>query len=171
MKVMIRTLLVCLFYVLFPRFAHAQEPFRYYSIVMLQKQKVFEERLGSVDLLSIYVKGVVDATAAAVKDLPKGTPAKGFMVIAVRPGDRSRVWLDFKDPISKEAAAALESAATKVTPVSVKGGTLLFAIKVGLWGGGAPSEMVPRPEAWRAEAEKEGKFIEYSELVDRVWRD
>ena len=171
MKVMIRTVLLTLLCVWFSRFAHAQEPFQYYSVVMLQPQKVFEERLGSVDVLSIYVRGVVDASAAAVKALPKGAPAKGFIVIAVKPGDRSRVWIDFKDPISKETAATLESAAAKVVPVSVKGGTLLFAIKVGLWGASAPKEMVPRPEAWRAEAEKEGRFIEYSELVDRVWRD
>jgi hypothetical protein len=154
-----------------PRVSGAEEAFTYYSVVMLQTEKVFEERLGSVDTLSVYVKGIVDAAEAAIKPLPKGPPTKGFIVIAVKPGDRSRVWLDIKDPISKEAATALESAAAKVVPVSVKGGTLLFAIKVGLWGGESPSEMIPRPEAWRAEAEKAGRFIEYSELVDRVWQD
>lgn len=171
MKKMIRTVLLCLAFLSQSRVASAQAPFKYDSIVMLQTEKIFEERLESVDVLSIYVKAIVDAEEVAMKAVPKGAPAKGFIVIAVKPGDRSRVWLDFKDPISEEAAAALESAAAKVSPVSVKGGILLFAIKVGLWGAEAPKEMVPRPEAWRAEAEKAGRFIEYSELVDRVWRD
>jgi len=148
-----------------------EEAFKYYSIVMLQPQQVFEERLGSMDLLSIYIKAVVDKVGEEVKRLPKGQPAKGFVVIAVRPGDKSRVWLDFKDPISPETAAIIESTASKVAPVSVKGGTLLFAIKVGLWGAEAPKGMVPRPEAWRAEAEKGGRSIEYTELVDKVWRE
>lgn len=171
MKRIFYTVLLSLLCLSFVRVARAQEPFKYYSIVMLQTEQVFQERLGSVDVLSIYVKAIVDAEEVAVKALPKGAPAKGFIVVAVKPSERSRVWLDFKDPISTETAVALEATAAKVVPVAVKGGTLLFAIKVGLWGADAPSEMIPRPEAWREEAEKAGRFIEYSELVDRVWRD
>lgn len=168
---MLRKLLVVLTFLFVAGEARAQDPFQYYSIVMLQTEKVFKERLGSVDTLSIYIKAIVDRVSEAVKPLPKGAPAKGFLVIAVKPGDRSRVWLDFKDPVSAETASTIEKAAAKVVPVSVKGGTLLFAIKVGLWGGGPPKEMIPRPEAWRAEGDNAGRFIEYSELVDRVWPD
>ena len=169
---MIQKILASLiFFLLSTQTAKAQEPFQYYSIVMLQTGPVFKERLGSVDVLSVYIKAIVDRVSEEVKKLPKGQPAKGFLIIAVRPGDKSRVWLDFKDPISPETATTIETAAAKVVPVSVKGGTMLFAIKVGLWGGGPPKEMVPKPESWRVEAEKEGRFIEYTELVDRVWKE
>lgn len=167
----IKAVVLALLSVVFVRVAHAQPAFQYYSVVMLQTESVFNERLGNIDMLSAYLKQLVDAVNGAVKDLPKGDPARGFLVIGVRPGNRSRVWLDFKDPISDRVAKLLEQTASKIPPVSVKGGTLLFALKVGLWGGSPPTEMIPRPSAWRLEAEQAEGFIEYSDLVDRVWRE
>lgn len=138
---------------------------------MMQTQQVFEARVDSIETVSLYLKEIVDSVSKAVNALPKGEPAKGFIVVAVKPGGRSRIWLDFKSPISKEAASAIQTAAEKVSPISVKGGVLLLGMKVGLWGSGPPDRMVPQPEEWREEADKAGGNIEMTQLVERVWRD
>jgi hypothetical protein len=138
---------------------------------MMQTQSVFEERVPNIEVVSLYLKEIVDSVSKGVQELPKGEPAKGFIVVAVKPGSRSRIWLDFESPITKEAASVIQAAAAKVSPISVNGGVVLVAMKVGLWGSGPPDRMVPQPEEWRAEAEKAGGKIEMTELVERVWRD
>ena len=153
------------------RTAHAEHAFEYYSITMMQTQQVFEERVESIEAVSLYLKQIVDSVSKAVDALPKGEPSKGFIVVAVKPGGRSRIWLDFKTPITKETASAIKTAAEKVSPITVKGGVLLLGMKVGLWGSGPPDRMVPQPEEWRVEAEKAGGKIEMTQLVERVWRD
>ena len=168
---MIRKLVFTVLLLCAARTADAQNDFQYYSITMMQTQQVFEERVTSIEVVSLYLKEIVDSVSNAVKELPKGEPAKGFIVVAVKPGNRSRIWLDFKSPITKETATAIQTAAAKVSPISVKGGVVLLAMKVGLWGSGPPDRMVPQPEEWRAEAEKAGGKIEMTELVERVWRD
>ncbi len=151
--------------------AHAESAFQYYSITMLQTQQVFEERVSRIEIVSSYLKEIVGSVTEVVNALPKGEPAKGFIVVALKPGHRSRIWLDFESPITEEVASGIQRASEKVSPPSVTGGVVLLAMKVGLWGSGPPDRMVPQPEAWRAEAEKAGGKIEMTELVERVWRE
>lgn len=150
---------------------HAQRPFEQRGITMLQTEKVFFERVVGMGAFEVYVKDLVDAVDDAVVKLPKGSPTGGFLVVAVKPGGRSRVWLDVATPPADDVAKAIVSAAQNVYPLSVKNGVVLFAIKLSLWGGEPPKGMVPRPKEWESEAERAGGSIELSELVLRVWPD
>jgi hypothetical protein len=101
--------------------------------------------------------------------MPQSSPSAGFLVVAVKPGRRSRVWLDVAPQLSDGVANAIHSAALQVDPMLVKDGVALFAIKISLWGGAPPKVMVPRPKEWASEAEKAGGSIELGDLVLRVW--
>lgn len=150
---------------------HGERPFEQRGIAILQTQNVFFERVPGMGAFEVYVKQLVDAVDGAVAKLPKSSPAGGFLVVAVKPDGRSRVWLDVAPPLTTDAATAITSAAHKVYPVAVKKGVILFAVKVSLWGGEPPQGMVPRPQEWEAEADKVGGSIELGDLVLRVWPD
>jgi hypothetical protein len=150
---------------------YAQRPFEQRGITMLQTEKVFFERVSGMKAFEVYVKDLVDAVDGAVGKVPKGSPTGGFLVVAVKPGGLSRVWLDVATPPADDVANVIVSGAQNVYPLSVKNGVVLFAIKISLWGGEPPKGMVPRPNAWEAEAERAGGSIELSELVLRVWPD
>jgi hypothetical protein len=150
---------------------YAERPFEQRGITMLQTEKVFFERVPGMGAFEVYVKQLVDAVDGAVAKVPKSTPAGGFLVVAVKPDGRSRVWLDVAPPLTHDAAMSITSAAQQVYPVTVKKGVVLFAVKISLWGGKPPQGMVPRPQEWEAEADKVGGPIELADLVLRVWPD
>lgn len=166
-----RLLILVLALLVTSRVCHAQRAFEQGGIIMLQTEKLFFERVPGMGAFEVYVKQLVDAVNAAVANLPRSKPANGFLVVAVKPGGRSRVWLDSGPQLSDEAAQAIKTAAQQVYPVLVKNGVVLFAIKVSLWGAEPPKGMVPRPKEWEAEAEKAGGEIELGDLVLRVWPD
>ena len=149
----------------------AQKPFEQKGIAILQPEKVFFERVTGMSSFEVYVKELVDGVDRSVGKLPRSAPTGGFLVVAVKPGGRSRVWLDLPPGIPGEASNAIQEAAQQVYPMPVKNGVALFAIKISLWSGEAPKGMVPRPQAWEAEGEKAGGPIELGDLVMRVWPD
>lgn len=149
----------------------AQKPFEQKGITILQTEQVFFQRVPGMSSFEVYVKELVDGVDKAVGKLPKSTPIGGFLVVAVKPGGRSRAWLDLPPGVSAEVSNAIQEAAQQVYPMPVKNGVALFAIKISLWGGEVPQGMVPRPQAWEAEGEKAGGPIELGDLVMRVWPD
>lgn len=149
----------------------AQSPFEQKGITILQTEEVFFGRVPGMSAFEVYVKELVDGVDKAVGKLPKSTPTGGFLVVAVKPGGRSRVWLDLSPDLVAEASNAIQDAAQRVYPTPVNNGVALFAIKISLWGGEVPQGMVPRPQAWEAEGEKAGGPIELGDLVMRVWPD
>ena len=167
----LRTLILALTFLMVPLASHAQRPFEQRGIVMLQTEKVFFDRVAGMGAFEVYVKELIDAVDGAVAKLPKSSASSGFLVVAVKPGGRSRVWLDIEPTISGEAAHAIDTAAENVYPLLVKSGVIVFAIKFSLWGGDPPKGMVPRPKEWEPEAEKAGGEIELGDLVLRVWPD
>lgn len=167
----LRSLLLVVTLLLTTAFCEAQQPFEQKGITILQTEQVFFGRVLGMSSFEVYVKELVDGVDKAVGKLPKSTPTAGFLVVAVKPGGRSRVWLDIPPGLSEEASNAIQEAAQQVYPMPVKNGVALFAIKISLWGGEVPQGMVPRPQAWEAEGEKAGGPIELGDLVMRVWPD
>jgi hypothetical protein len=167
----LRSLLIFVTLIVTTSLCEAQKPFEQKGITILQTEQVFFERVPGMSSFEVYVKELVDGVDKAVGKLPKSTPTGGFLVVAVKPGGRSRAWLDLPPDVSAEVSNAIQEAAQQIYPMPVKNGVALFAIKISLWGGEAPQGMVPRPEAWEAEGEKAGGPIELGDLVMRVWPD
>ena len=167
----LRIIIFALVFFMAPFQSHAQRPFEQRGITMLQTEEVFFGRVAGMGAFEVYVKEVVDAVDRSVGKLPTSEPSSGFLVVAVQPGGRSRVWLDVTPQLTDAAATSITAAVQNVYPLIVKNGVVLFAIKLSLWGGESPKGMVPRPKEWEGEADKAGGEIELGELVLRVWPD
>ena len=98
-------------------------------------------------------------------------PAAGFIVLAVQPGERSRVWLDFDSPPSFETGQQLVGKIGAVKPFEVRSGPVVVALKVGLWDAFESKRIAPSPAEWKAVTHKAGKQLEIDELMDQLWRE
>lgn len=149
----------------------AAKPLVRYDVVLMQADMVLQQRVPSIDAFGDYINGV-QATAEKVVATAQGKPASGFIVVALRPGQRSNVWLDFDAPLPPAVEAGLVSQIRSVLPAQVEDGPVMFALSVGLWGGAAPPHRTPVPKAWADAARKAGKDNQpLEDIVTAVWQD
>jgi hypothetical protein len=152
-------------------FAHAAEPFTKHNVVLLQSSALLEARVSSVDAMAEYIRAVEAAATQAVRAGASQRPAAGFIVIAVRPGPRAKVWLDFDAPPSFDTSRALVAHIAAVKPFEVRDGPVVFALKVGLWDAFESKRVAPSPAEWKAAKNKSGQQLEIDALIEQVWRD
>jgi len=149
--------------------ANAAPPYRTESVVLLQPQFVFEERAPSVQLLSDYIKSVQTAAQQALEgEAPY--PASGYLVLAVRPGGRSMVWLDFQPSLPEPVASKLRAAILAVPAFEARKGVVVFALNSSLWNSPA-RQGFPKPPEWIEAMKGHDKPMEIGDLVDKVWPD
>ncbi|NHZ80421.1 hypothetical protein F2P44_14230 [Massilia sp. CCM 8695] len=139
------------------------------GVVLLQPEKVIGARV-SVDKLAPYLKQVDAVAGRTLRAANAGPASGGFLVVAIRPGQQSRFWLDFDPPLPQAVADALLAGAKDVRPPAVNGGTVVLAMKYGVAGGTVPSRPMPSPAEWATEAKAAGKPLEIGDLVDRIWK-
>ncbi len=138
------------------------------GVILLQPEQVIGARV-TVDKLAPYLKQV-DTAATRALNAAKGVPASGgFLVVAMRPGEQSKIWLDFNPPLPQALATALVDGARAVPVPAVKG-TVVVAMKYGVGGGIAPSHPVPSPAEWKEAGKAAGVPLEIGDLVDRIWK-
>jgi hypothetical protein len=147
--------------------ASAATPYRTENIVLLQPDFVLKERAPSVPALSEYIKAVQAAAGSALAG-EQPHPASGHLVLAVRPGGQSMVWLDFKPELPESSAARLRTAILAVPAFEARGGVVVFALNSSLWGVPA-SQGFPNPREWSKAMEGRSDPIEIGDLVDMVW--
>jgi hypothetical protein len=153
-------------------FAHAAEPFTKHNVVLLQSSAVLEARVSSVDAMAEYIRAVEAAAKEAAMASASKRPAAGFIVLALRPGPRANVWLDFDAPApSFETSRALVANIAAVKPFEVRDGPVVFALKVGLWDAFESKRLAPSPAEWKAATRKAGRQLEIDALIEQVWRD
>ncbi|MBB6368515.1 hypothetical protein FHR56_003694 [Xanthomonas sacchari] len=160
---------VMLVAVLWSGLLSAAEPFRMQNLMLLQPDSVMRERAEHIEALAAYVKAL---NAAASRELARvGTPrpAAGFVAVAVRPGGRSRIWLDLAPALPDATATALTTALERVPPFQAKGGVVVFALNVTLWDAPPTERQGPAPAAWQRAAEGQRAPMEIGDLVERVW--
>lgn len=139
------------------------------GVVLLQPERVIGERI-TADKLAPYLKQV-DTAAARAFTGAKAVPASGgFVVVAMRPGEQSRFWLDFNPPLPQAVAKQLLAGVQGVRVPAVKGGSIVLALTYGVGGGTAPAHPVPSPVEWTAAYKAAGKPLEIGDLVDRIWK-
>jgi len=151
--------------------ARAAEPFTKHNLVLLQPSSVLEARVVSLDAMALYIRNVEAAAKEGVLAARSTRPAAGFIVLAVQPGERSRVWLDFDSPPSFETGQQLVGKIGAVKPFEVRSGPVVVALKVGLWDAFESKRIAPSPAEWKAVTHKAGKQLEIDELMDQLWRD
>jgi hypothetical protein len=147
--------------------AFAATPYRMENVMLLQPDFVLKERAPSVESLSQYIKAVQGAAEKALSG-EHPHPAGGYLVLAVRPGGQSMVWLDFKPHLPELIATKLRKAILEVPAFDARGGVVVFALNSSLWEAPA-SQSFPNPEEWSAAMEGRSEPMEIGDLVDMVW--
>jgi len=164
-------LLICLLFVfLLNPCAQAAEPFTSYNVVLLQPGDVLEKRVASVDAMAQYIKSVQSAVRDAVAASGSKQSVGGFIVVAVRPGAQSKVWLDFDTLVDLGLQRQITDKVQAVQPFEARQGPVVFALKVGLWGGKESKRIAPAPAEWK-NASRGGERLEVGELVEKLWRE
>jgi hypothetical protein len=146
----------------------AAESYSVQNIMLLQPDFVLTERV-EVGELSDYIKSVNAAAQTSLASIAKPSPTAGFIVVAVRPGGQSKVWLDFSPALSAAVATQLRSSLERVATFKAKVGVVVFAINSTLWGAAATERLGPSPAEWREAMKDKSDPMEVGDLVERVW--
>lgn len=151
--------------------ATAAQPFVNAAIVLLQPDEVLRQRIKSPMELAKYIKGVEAAADKSMQTAFQRRPAGGFVVIALKPGRKVKVWLDLDTPMPLPMQDALRAAIEALVAPELVSGVVVFALKASFWGGRPPARAGPAPEEWKAEAARDTAKPEVGALVERVWKD
>ncbi len=150
--------------------ALAVQPLVQHDVVLLQKGEVIEQRVdGGADAMSSYLKTLGEALTEAMRANPQQLPAAGFIAIAIRPGNQTRTWFDFKPVLADRTAAALAHAVETTPTMPVKSGEIVFALRVSLWNDKPPKAYAPAPQEWKDASRDMHPKPDIDALVDLVW--
>ncbi|HTP73457.1 MAG TPA: hypothetical protein VML58_14660 [Burkholderiaceae bacterium] len=151
--------------------ALAAEPLAKLGVVLLQPSDVLEQRVPTVDAMADYIKAVEAAAREAVRSAAVRQATSGFIVIAVKPGAKSKVWLDFDTLVDPETSRQLVARITAVEPFEARNGPVVFAVKVSMWDGRESRRIAPSPTEWKAATRQAGRQLDIDSLIQRVWRE
>jgi len=151
--------------------ALAAEPLAKLGVVLLQPSDVLEQRVPSVDVMADYIKAVEAAAREAVRNGGVRQSTSGFIVIAVKPGLKSKVWLDFDTLVDPETSRQLIARVTAVEPFEARNGAVVFAVKVSMWDGRESHRIAPSPPEWKAATRQAGRQLDIDSMIERVWRE
>jgi hypothetical protein len=150
--------------------AQAVEPLRQHDVVLLQPGALIEQRVtGGADAMAAYLKTLGEAATETMRANPQQIPAAGFIVVAVRPGNQTRTWFDFKPALNAATMAALTHTVESTPTMPLKSGEIVFALRVSLWSDKPPTAYAPAPQEWRDAAKAAGRKPDVDTLVDMVW--
>ena len=151
--------------------AHAQlrpRAFEAWDIFLYQPDNVLQERLsGSVRGLTDNIKQLMSTCEASFARPPIQETLN--IIVAVRPGKRSRVWFVSSRPTNTPQGQALRRKLEAITPCEVRGGPVAFALSYKVAGGdGKRLKNPPMPKEWEDAAK--GKELLFPDgILDIVW--
>src|SRR5262245_31467077 len=166
-----RTLILSVLIALATPLVAAAEPINKQGVVLLQPSTVLEERVPSVDAMADYIRAVEVAARDAVAAGSLKQATGGFIVIAVKPGLKSKGWLDFDTLLDAETSRQLVSRVGAVEPFEARSGPVVFALKVSMWEGRESKRVAPSPAEWKAATKQAGRQLDIDSMIRRVWRE
>lgn len=150
--------------------ARAAEPLVNFNVVLLQPGATLEQRVPSVDVMAEYIRAVEAAARQAVMASQARQSLGGFIVVAVRPGLQSRVWLDFDTLLDLEIRRQIIDRIQAVKPFEARQGPVVFALNVALWGGARTRRVAPAPPEWK-KLSNGGAPLEVGALAEAAWNE
>ncbi len=148
----------------------AAEPITNFNVVLLQPSAIMEERVADIDAMADYIKAVQAAAREAVVASGATQAVGGFIVLAVKPGRKAKVWLDFDTLLDLEMRKQITNSVNAIAPFEVTQGPVVFALKVSTWDAKESKRVAPSPIEWK-KATPKGKPLEIGKLVEKVWND
>ena len=150
--------------------AHAVAPLAQHDVVLLQKGEIIEQRVdGGADAMAAYLKTLGAAETETMRANPAQIPSAGFIVVAVRPGNQTRTWFDFKPALADATMAALRHTVEATPTMTVKSGEIIFALRVSVWSDKPPKAYAPAPQEWKDATKGMNPKPDVDTLVDKVW--
>jgi hypothetical protein len=146
-----------------------EKPFMLYNVVLLQPNDELQQRIASPRALSDYIKSVENVAKTVAKNHSKQSTS-GFVVIAIRPSQKSNVWLDFEGTSNKPFLDELAFKIRSLEPISVRDGLVIFALNVGFWDAKKISRETPEITEWTNAVRRAKRPLEVTEVVDMVWK-
>lgn len=150
--------------------ARAAEPLVNFNVVLLQPGATLEQRVPSVDVMAEYIRAVEAAARQAAMASQARQSLGGFIVVAVRPGLQSKVWLDFDALLDLEIRKQIIDRTQAVTPFEARQGPVVFALNVALWGGARTRRVAPAPPEWKKFSQG-GVPLEVGALAEAAWNE
>ena len=150
--------------------AHAVQPLVQHDVVLLQTGDVIEQRVeGGADAMSAYLKTLGAALTETMRVNPQQLPSAGFIAVAIRPGDQTHTWFDFKPALADKTMAALVQTVETTPTMPLKGGEIVFALRVSVWSDKPPASYAPAPQAWKDASRDMHPKPGIDALVDLLW--
>jgi len=142
--------------------------FEKWDIFLYQPDNVLQKRLsGSVTGLADYAKRLMATCEASFASAPM--PETPSIIVAVRPGKRSRVWFVSSRLTDTPQRQALRRKLEAITPCEVRGGPVVFAVSYRVAGGeGKHLKNPPIPKEWE-DAAKGKELLVPDGILDIVW--
>ena len=150
--------------------AHAVQPLVQHDIVLLQKGELIEQRVdGGADAMSAYLKTLGAALTDTMRANPAQLPTAGFVVVALRPDNKTHTWFDFKPRLADATMAALAQTVAATPTMPIKQGDIVFALRVSVWSDKPPQAYAPAPQEWKDATKDMRPKPDVDTLVDMVW--
>ncbi len=150
--------------------AQAVQPLVQHDVVLLQKGEIIAQRVtGGADAMAAYLKTLGEAEIETMRAHPAQIPSAGFIVVAVRPGNRTHTWFDFKPALADATMAALRHTVETTPTMPVTSGQIVFALRVSVWSDKPPTAYAPAPQAWKDATQGMTPKPDVDRLVDMVW--
>lgn len=155
----------------------SQPTFKMTSATLYQPDSVLRQRLGNVEQLSSYLKAIQAAAVQFWESHPIERPAAGAIVVAIKPPNRSRCWLDLEVERRETLQASLNQALSSIEPPQVKAGPVAVAINFVL-GNASPLPTAaanyspPMPKEWKDAAKSlPAPGVMPDCILDIIWKD
>jgi hypothetical protein len=152
--------------------AKAEPAFKMTSLALYQPNDVLVTRLGNDPApFADYIKQIVAREAAVLANAGQHPGASGAIVVAIKPGQQSKVWIVMGlNGLPEPLLAQMKAEAESVAPVSVRLGPIAFAINFDVWGGGQSvtdaTNPVPVPPEWLGGS---GREVLPDGPLSRIW--
>jgi len=149
------------------KFAIVKSGFETTNIVLYQPDDVVRKRLPGAGHLAAYIEKLQGVAAETFAGATR--PDALDIVVAVRPGSKSRVWLT-GPALDARTLEDLRKKLEAIPPVEVTEGPVAFAISGKIAGGSPIGEEVPMPQEWRDAVKKLPQPVIIPDgLLEAVW--
>jgi hypothetical protein len=155
-----------------PSCAAEKSAFDLHQSIIYQPDEVLRQRVASQDVFINYVKQVIDTATAYWAGEPAGAPRAVTLVVAIKPGGRSRFWLDATpEPLPDEQVKRLTARLESLAVPLIRGGPVAVAFHASLWSG-SPDEGGWRfiPGEWQRACAGDELLVPDG-ILERVWPD
>lgn len=149
------------------KFEIVKSGFETTNITLYQPDELVQKRLPGAGHLAAYIEQLQNVAGETFAETTK--PASLQIVVAVRPGRKSRVWLT-GSALEAKTLEDLRKKLEAIPPLEVRDGPVAFAVSGKIAGGAVTEGEIPMPQEWQDAVKKLPQPVMIPDgLLDTVW--